>query len=471
MARFSWRAGTSLWLVLLIGGPVLPASAQPAPQIASSYQSGTDLETVVHLLQEQSLDEGGRTASLSSERSYRELIVAQDVENKGRDPLKVEHEVIERLLGKYGNRGDALLSAEQWRAERERDRSAVEVTPVGDGISQIRISLLGAGSSSQVSQALHQADYHRGVILDLRGASGSDPQSVADVARYFLPASIKPLVQTAGARNRTRRWDSKLRGIAYDTPLVVLVSKNTRTGAEALAALLGRSGRAQVLGSTTAGADLYSETFALPSGAAVRLVSGRWRTGDGRGFADGVEPTEQTGADPLARAVELLASQPGKTLQPTVFPARSTIGDKQLGFNAGTGDLGLAGAVEYFPGGQSNVMRPNDELKIWFVPDYIVLNYKPASSLINFFADRIYTTAPGAATDKGIRIGSTYSDIVEAYGPPGTGGYNELFPFPERSRANRPDRYYVNYDAIGVSFGLETGTNVVREIGIYKPGS
>ncbi|BAC89466.1 S41 family peptidase [Gloeobacter violaceus] len=481
MARQCWNRWTGWWWGLCLcatgmpvfaqGEPQLPAATEPPRIAASRYQAGADLQTVVALLQQQALDEGGRTASLSSERSYRELVVAQETEGKGRDPKLVEYEVITKVLGKYGAKGDALLTPEQLQRERQRDRASVSVTPVGEGIAQVQLASIGFGSASQVSQALHQADHSRGVILDLRGAGGEDAQSVADTARLFFPTGASPLVQTVGARDSVRRWDSKVRAVAVDLPVVVLIDKKTRAGAEALAAQLGRTGRAQVLGTRTAGSDLFSESFALPSGAAVRLVTGRWRTGDGRGLAEGVEPTEPSGTDPLPRAVELLASQPGRPLKPTVFPARGEIGDKTLGFNAGTGDLGLAGAVEYFRGGESNAMRPSDELKIWFVPDYIVLNYKPSSSLLNFFADRIYSTAANTVTDKGIRIGSGYNDILEAYGNPGTGGYNELFPFPERSRANRPDRYYVNYDAIGVSFGLETGTNVVREIGIYKPGS
>jgi hypothetical protein len=154
-----------------------------------------------------------------------------------------------------------------------------------------------------------------------------------------------------------------------------------------------------------------------------------------------------------------------------VFPKRQVIGKYELGFNAGTGDLGIPGSVEYFNAQETNTLRPKDELKIWYVPDYIVFNYKPPSSLFNFFADRIYTTADEAATDSGIRLGSSFNDVVEAYGGPGKNGYNEIFPFPDKSRSNRLDRFYVNYDALGLSFGIETGTNVVKEIGIFKPGS
>ncbi len=448
----------------------MPVAAQENSQIASRYQSGADLQTVVTLLQEEALNEQGQANSLSSERAYREQIVAQEVGGKGRDPRTVEYEVVRKLLDKHGTRGDTLLVGEALKRSRDREQAPLTVTSVAPGISQIRMPTIGVGAASQVSQALHEVPYNRGIILDLRGSTGDDPQTIADIARLFFPQSAKALVKTVGTRNRVRNFESAGRPIALDIPVVVLVDKTTREGAEALAAQLTQTGRAQLIGSQTAGADLYAETFALPSGAAVRIVTGHWRTGDGRAFKGGLEAIEANAADPVARAVELLASRPAEPRRPTIFPAKSQIGDYQLGFNAGTGDLGIPGSFEYFRAGESG-LRPKDELKVWFVPDFIVFNYKPPSSLLNYFADRIYSFASDAATDKGIRLGSNYNDVIAAYGEPGQNGYNESYPFPAKSRGNRQDRYYVNYDALGVSFGLEVGTNLVKEIGIYKPGS
>jgi hypothetical protein len=53
-------------------------------------------------------------------------------------------------------------------------------------------------------------------------------------------------------------------------------------------------------------------------------------------------------------------------------------------------------------------------------------------------------------TGEGIRIGSTYSEVIATYGGPGENGYNEVVPYPKGSREYlRDDRYYVNYDALG----------------------
>jgi hypothetical protein len=410
--------------------------------------------------------------SLDGEKAYRELIVAQDVKNQGREPRLVEYDVIRKLLRTYGVPGDGFLTPEEFSAYRNRLRTTpVAVTPVAEGVSHVRVPLIEPGTVSQVSQALHQAPHQRGVVLDLRTSTGDDPQAVADVTRLFLTPSVDVLTQTVDGLGGVRPFKSALRPLALDVPLVVLIDGGTGGGAEALAAQLGRTGRAQVIGSPSRGADLRSAIYALPTGAALRLAVDRWRMGDGRSLTGGVQPTDPSAGDPLQAAVGALASRPPAPANPTVFPARQEIGKYKLGFNAGTGDLGIPGSVEYFPGGQSNTLRPRDELKLWYVPDYVVFNYKPASSILNFFADRIYTSALDATTDRGVRVGSTYNDLVAVYGGPGQNGYNEIFPFPEKARGNRPDRYYVNYDALGLSFGLETGTNLVREIGLFKPGS
>jgi carboxyl-terminal processing protease len=55
---------------------------------------------------------------------------------------------------------------------------------------------------------------------------------------------------------------------------------------------------------------------------------------------------------------------------------------------------------------------------------------------------------------------------------PGENGYNEVVPYPKGSREYlRDDRYYVNYDALGLSFAFAVGSNRVTAIGLFKPGS
>lgn len=462
------QASNCCGLLIALGTvlPVMGTSVFAQTQIASRYQAGADLQAVVALLQQQSLSQTGVPGY---EQAYRELVVAQDVTQKGKNPREVEYDVIRKLLAKSGDRSGTLMTADEYQAYRQRERPVVEASPASFGIAQVRVPVLEPGVASQVRQALYTVPYDRGLILDLRNSAGDDPQTAADVARLFFPTSISPLLQTTGLGERVSNWDSTQRPIAGETPLVVLVNQSTMGGAQALAAQLASTSRAQVIGTATGGQDLRREIFTLPSGAAVRLVVGRWRIGDGRTLGEGV--AGEATKDPVATAIASLDARPRTPLSPTIFPSQGTIGKYKLGFDAGTGDLGIPGSFESFGGKDGNTLRPMDELKIWFVPDYTVFTYKPRSSVFNFYADRIYTSASDAATDLGIRVGSSYNEVIQAYGRPGQNGYNEIGPFPTKSRGERTDRYHINYDALGVSFALEAGTNLVKAIGIYKPGS
>ncbi|MGK7911597.1 MAG: peptidase S41, partial [Synechococcus sp.] len=62
--------------------------------------------------------------------------------------------------------------------------------------------------------------------------------------------------------------------------------------------------------------------------------------------------------------------------------------------------------------------------------------------------------------------------VIATYGPPGENGYNEVNPFPASSRTSQDaELYFINYDALGISFAFQSGTNQVQAIGLYKPGS
>jgi hypothetical protein len=159
--------------------------------------------------------------------------------------------------------------------------------------------------------------------------------------------------------------------------------------------------------------------------------------------------------------------------RPTIFAQEGRIGRFELGLDTRNIDTSLLGNVDSVSGESgTNVFQPNSDLKIFYLQDYILFTYRHPGIVDSFFANRIYTTAATAQTAEGIGMGATYSEIIRTYGKPGENGYNEVVPYPSGSREYaRDDRYYVNYDAIGISFAFEVGTNRVAAIGLYKPGS
>ncbi|WP_287131152.1 S41 family peptidase [Candidatus Cyanaurora vandensis] len=430
--------------------------------------TGSDLDEVLQLFRNVALGERGTGIYLEREKQTRALIVAQDVTDKGQPPQQVEYRFLRDLIKKEGSSRDSFYDPAQVRQLLSIPIATVEGRSLEGGRVYLRLSTL-EGGVGQVLGLLHRYAHDRGIVLDLRGATGDDPQTLADLARLFVAKT--PLFFSALNKNQQQPHPATVRPIAQEVPLVLLVDGQTRGAAEALAGGLQLLGRARVLGTKTRGDGFRTALYELPSGAAVRLAMGRWQTED-RASLSPVLPDQEVTTDPLTRAINLLAAQPPKPIAITVFPGQGRIGKYKLGFDAGTGDLGVAGLVEGFgPDKTRRLLRPGDDLKVWYLGDYTVFVYRPQSSLFTFFADRIYTTSSNAMTEAGITLGSTYPQVVAAYGGSEQNGYVERFPFPAGARGDTSDRYGVDYDALGLSFLFASGTNRVVGIGLFKPGS
>src|SRR5262249_27821665 len=98
--------------------------------------------------------------------------------------------------------------------------------------------------------ALREAGPLKGVVLDLRGNQGGLLIQAVHVADKFVDKGV--LVSIIGASEReTRR--AKAPGTQPPYPMVVLVDRNTASGAEIVAAALKGLDRAVIVGSQTSG--------------------------------------------------------------------------------------------------------------------------------------------------------------------------------------------------------------------------
>ncbi len=437
--------------------------------LPSVKASSSDLDEVLLLLQNVALGERGSGIYLNREQLLRELIVAQDVTFKGQAAQQVEHTFLRGLIKKQASPKDRFYDPQQAQQLLTSSASLVEGKALEGDRAYIQLKQIDSRTLAQVALLLHQFTHDQGLILDLRGASGNDPQALADLGRVFIAKT--PLFNSLLNKNQRQDHLSKARTIAADMPLVVIVDGETRASAEALAGGLQLMNRASIIGTRTSGDGFRTAVYELPSGAAVELVMARWQV-EGNATLSPVIPDREVLKDPLSAAINVLASQPVRTLEVTVFPDRGRIGKYNLGFDAGSANLGVAGLVEGFsPDNVKRVIRPKEELKIWYLGDYWVFLYRPQASLFTFFADRIYSLTPNTLTAQGIRMGSTYAQVTAAYGGPDKNGYVERFPFPVGARGDTPDRYCVDYDALGLSFIFSSGSNRVQAIGLFKSGS
>ncbi|MGY2779503.1 carboxyl-terminal processing protease [Thermostichus sp. MS-CIW-23] len=465
--------------------PIMPSDPQgsfPDPGIPAAPSPprepvGLDLRHLVGLFINESLGAGNQAAAVSYNDLYTRLLARSY--GDPRPPIEVEYEFIQEILREYGDPADRFWDPQAFKDLLNRPRPPVQARGIGPRQVYLAVPDLTPATAQQIRQTLYTQDYSQGIVLDLRGSVGYDPQVVADVARLFLPRSVQPLLITEDRFRQPTLWNSENLPIAAGIPLAVLVDGNTRQGATLLAAQLGASGSTLILGQPTQGSERQTRFFALPSGAAVELAVATWKTGDGRSLERGLVPLQTVEGDDNAwlnaglQALALPPRRPTLPPRPTVLVQEGRVGRFELGMDTRNVDTHLLGNVDQIPAASgANVFQPNSDLKIFYLQDYILFTYRHPGIVDSFFANRIYTTHPEAMTGEGIRIGSTYSEVIAVYGGPGGNGYNEVVPYPKGSREYlRDDRYYVNYDALGLAFAFEVGSNQVTAIGLFKPGS
>src|SRR5439155_7468432 len=120
------------------------------------------------------------------------------------------------------------------------------------------IRQLAPATDIQLSQAYQQvtaSNQPKGVVLDLRFASGEDYEAAAALADLFL-ATEKPLLDWAEVLKKATAKTN-----ALSLPLTVLVNRQTAGAAEAFAAVLRQADVGLLLGTNTAGKASMGKEF------------------------------------------------------------------------------------------------------------------------------------------------------------------------------------------------------------------
>ena len=155
------------------------------------------------------------------------------------------------------------------------------------GFGYLRVQSVTAGVADEFESALDRlrsAQPLKGVILDLRFADGEDYRGAASLADRFLTKE-QPLLE----------WgDSSVRSTAKsgitNLPCAVLINRETRGAAEALAELLRATRVALLVGSPTAGQAYTFREFTLASGPKLRIASAPIRVGEDLVLTNRVAP-------------------------------------------------------------------------------------------------------------------------------------------------------------------------------------
>ena len=146
---------------------------------------------------------------------------------------------------------------------------------LSDQLAYLRLNGLFAGTGKEVVSTLRGwAETGRfGVVLDLRGATGGDLESVVEIASLLAPSETR----LYGFKNREGQDLEVQRssvGTPVSMPVMVLVDGNTVGAPEVLAAVMAESLRgAMVVGQETYGDPMVREPVDLSSGDVVYIAT------------------------------------------------------------------------------------------------------------------------------------------------------------------------------------------------------
>ncbi|WP_164729932.1 S41 family peptidase [Rhodomicrobium lacus] len=158
----------------------------------------------------------------------------------------------------------------------------------------------------------------KGYVIDLRNNSGGLLDQAVKVAGAFIESGTVVLEQ---GRSSTERKEASGGDLAEGRPIVVLINKNTASGAEIVASNLQDEHRATLVGRRTFGAGTVQTLFRLDDERAIRLTTHRLLRANGQSLdGKGVEPDVVVDAaselpakgqyDPdLAAALDILRKQ------------------------------------------------------------------------------------------------------------------------------------------------------------------
>jgi carboxyl-terminal processing protease len=254
--------------------------------------------------------------------------------------------------------GPVTLHVASWGKDARDIVVEKNIVPVPDieeeltlplGLYYLRVNRLGLESGAKILGTLTAWSMEEpgGIVLDLRGAGGTNVQSAVDVASAVtLPKTL--LFSFRDGNDEDLEVYHSEDATQLRAPLIVLADRNTTGSAELLVATVGGVGRgAMVIGEQTSGDPMIRRTISLRNGDQVRLATRRLVVGNGDAYTgrEAVRPDVQVGSRQIYTEYE-----PGP---PMLTDPRGT-GDNEKEtqelHNATKGDAVLTRAVDVLLG-------------------------------------------------------------------------------------------------------------------------
>jgi carboxyl-terminal processing protease len=155
----------------------------------------------------------------------------------------------------------------------------------------IKISAFAENTGDQFEAALNEilANNAKGLILDLRGTSGSLIAPQRQILDRLLPSCTAAVAELRnGSFNNIIEITSDMH---IPLPITVITDGNTSEGGELITAALKDFAGAQIVGTPTRGDPMFTTTQTLGDGSAVELSIMKVRSGGGTSFdGEGIRP-------------------------------------------------------------------------------------------------------------------------------------------------------------------------------------
>lgn len=190
-------------------------------------------------------------------------------------------------------------------------------------ILYLKPGVLTAARVDEIAGKLKAAGRNRKILLDLRDASGDDPQQGLRLANFFLKQGTLATLQ--GQKFPVQTFTADPAKFLTAAPLAILINRGTYGAAELTAAAVLDAKRGDLVGERTFGEGSVQKNIELPDGSALLLTVAKFQSPSGKKIQDdavtpslAVGPSNEDaddetppakGDEPLNKALELLKTK------------------------------------------------------------------------------------------------------------------------------------------------------------------
>ncbi len=159
-------------------------------------------------------------------------------------------------------------------------------TLIDNKYAYVRLSNFTLGAADEVRRALEQLKTRnpqlQGIILDLRNNPGGLLMEAVGVANLFIEQGEK-VVETRGrAPNANQVYHATKTPFDTQTPLVILVNRNSASASEIVAGVIQDLDRGVIIGEQSYGKGLVQTTHSISYNGTLKITTARYYTPSGR---------------------------------------------------------------------------------------------------------------------------------------------------------------------------------------------